>query len=302
MEKVFTTVDMEQEFHQIRVESHDQYKTAFRTCMGQYEFKVMPFGLRGAPGTFQAAMSHMFFPLIGTGVVAHLDDPLVYSPDVESRAKLLDRVLQTFEDNKMYPKISKYNFDSNAIEYLGYRVSSEDITPSQDNFKAIKVWPEELQNGTQAKQSLGTINYCRMFRGPAFADLAKPLVELTKKGVDFKWTDEHTHAVKTLKGKLVNYVTLQVPDPAKPYVLKSDASGYAVGAVREQEGRPLGFLSKKMSPAEMRYATCDQELLALIRALEKRRGLLLAEDVTAYTDYWVLQYLLKLKADKPIRG
>ena len=73
-----------------------------------------------------------------------------------------------------------------------------------------------------------------------------------------------------------------------------------MGAMLEQEGIPLGFLSKKMSPAEMRYATYDQELF--IRALEKWRRLLLTADVTAFTDHRALQYLLKLKADKPIRG
>ena len=126
--------------------------------------------------------------------------------------------------------------------------------------------------------------------GPAFADLARPVVELTKKGVDFKWTNEHTQAMKKLDDKLVNYVTLQVPDPTKPHVLKADASAYAVGALLEQEGRPVGFLSKKMSPAEMRCATCDQKLLALIRALEKWRRLLLTADVTAQTDHRALQW------------
>ena len=91
-----------------------------------------------------------------------------------------------------------------------------------------------------------------------------------------------------------------MPDPAKPYVLKSGISDYVVGAVLEQEGRPLGFLSKKVSPAEMGYATYDQELLAPIRALEKWRRLILTGDVTAFTYQRALQYLLKLKADKPI--
>ena len=104
--KIFTTVDMEQGFHQIRVAPEDQYKTAFRTCMGQYEYKVMPFGLRGAPGTFQAVMNNMFLPLIGKGVIVCLDDVLVYSPDVESHAKLLDQVLTILWENKMYPKLS----------------------------------------------------------------------------------------------------------------------------------------------------------------------------------------------------
>lgn len=300
--KVFTTIDMEQGFHQIRVDPKDQYKTAFRTCMGQYEFKVMPFGLRGAPGTFQAVMNHMFFDYLGKGVIAYLDDLLVYSPDVESHARLLDKVLSTLQENKMYPKIAKCNFGATAIEYLGYRVGAEGITPSRDKIKAIEIWPEKLENDTQVKQFLGTINYCRMFMGPAFAELARPLVELTKKDAAFNWTEEHTTAVKRLKEQLINYVTLQVPDPNKPYVLKTDASGYAVGAVLEQDNKPIGFLSKKMSPTELRYATYDQELLALIRALEKWRRLLLTADVTVYTDHRALQYLQQLKGDKPVRG
>ena len=111
---------------------------------------------------------------------------------------------------------------------MGYTVGSEGITPSRDKVEAIEVWPEVLQNDTQVKQFLGTINYCQMCMGPAFVDLARPLVELTRKGVDLKSTDEPTQAAKTLNDKLVNYLALQMPDPAKPYALKSLASGYAV--------------------------------------------------------------------------
>lgn len=74
--KVLATIDMEQGLHQIRVEPQDRCKTAFGTCMGQYGFKLIPFGLQGTPGTFQAMMNHMFFPLIGRGVIAYLDDLL----------------------------------------------------------------------------------------------------------------------------------------------------------------------------------------------------------------------------------
>ena len=93
-----------------------------------------------------------------------------------------------------------------------------------------------------------------------------------------------------------------MPDPAKQYALKSAAPGYAVGAVLEQEGRSLRFLRKKMSPAELRQATYDQELLALIRTLQKWRRFFWTADVTAFTDHRVLQYVLKFKTDKLIRG
>lgn len=300
--KVFTTIDMEQGFHQIRVDPKDQYKTAFRTCMGQYEFKVMPFGLRGAPGTFQAVMNHMFFRLLGRGVIAYLDDLLVYSPDVASHVRILDKVLKILRDHKMYPKVSKCNFGASSIEYLGYKVGADGVVPSPSKVQAVSIWPETLHNDSQVKQFLGTVNYCRMFMGTKFAEIARPLVELTKKGNEFKWTDEHTAAIRALKDKLINYVTLQIPDSSKPFVIKTDASGYAVGAVLEQEGKPLGFLSKKMTPAEQRYSTYDQELLAIIRALEKWRRLLLSADVTVYTDHRALQYLQQARGDKYVRG
>ena len=291
--KVFTVLDMEQGFHQIRVDPHDQYKTAFRTCMGQYEFKVMPFGLKGAPGTFQQVMNNMFFDYLGRGVIVYLDDVLVYSGDIASHTVLLGEVLAILAEHQMYPKISKCRFAMDSIDYLGYRVSAQGITPSPDKVEAVRVWPEVLDNDTQVKQFLGTINYCRMFMGAEFTDLAKPLIDLTKKGTEFKWKQEHTAAVRALKERLMNYTTLQIPDPRKPFVLRTDASGYAVGAVLEQEGHPVGYLSKAMSPAEQRYATYDQELLAVVKALTKWRSLLLVADVTVITDHRALQYLLK---------
>ena len=300
--KVFTTMDMEQGFHQIRMAEGDQFKTAFRTIMGQYEYKVMPFGLRGAPGTFQAVMNHMFFDYIGKGVMVYMDDLLVYSKDEESHAALLSEVLEILWKHKMYPKFSKCQFGARSIEYLGYNVSAEGIKPSKDKIMALEIWPEKLNNDTQVKQFLGTVNYCRMFMGPAFSDLARPLVELTKKSQSFEWTEEHTNSVRALKHQLINFTILQIPDPSKPYVLKTDASGYAVGGVLEQDEKPLGFLSRKMTSAEQRYPVYDQELLALISALQKWRTLLLQADVTAYTDHRALQYLLKIKGNKAARA
>ena len=95
---------------------------------------------------------------------------------------------------------------------------------------------------------------------PDFATVARPLVEHTRKGAPFQWTAEHTQAVRRLKQRLIDFTTLQVPDTTKPFELYSDASGYAVGAVLEQEGQPIGLLSQVLSPAQTRYSIYDQEL------------------------------------------
>ena len=298
----FTTMDMEQGFHQVRMAPEDRHKTAFRTFMGQFEWCVMPFGLKGAPGTFQSIMNSIFFDLLGKGVLVYMDDVLIYSPTFEEHINLLEKVLNRLMENKMYPKLSKCKFAVQTIEYLGYQVGADGIHPSPEKVSAIAVWPTELANDTQVRQFLGTVNYCRNFMGPEFAVLARPLQQLLKAGTEFVWTKEHSAAVQALKDRLINYTKLSLPDLSKPFIVRTDASGQAIGAVLEQDGKPIGFLSQKLSEAEIKYSTYEQELLAVIRALEKWRQLLITAETTVYTDHQALQYLTKLNADKPIRG
>ena len=270
--------------------------------MGQFEWCVMPFGLKGAPGTFQAIMNDMFFDLLGRGVLVYMDDMLVHTNTFERHMELLEIVFQRLLQHKMYPKFSKCKFVVQSIEYLGFRVGADGIHPRPDKVSAITAWPTVLTNDTQVRQFLGTVNYCRNFMGPEFAVMARPLLHLVKHGVAFEWTDEHTAAIKALKERLINYTRLSLPDLSKPFVLRTDASGYAIGAVLEQDGNPIGFLSKRMSETEMRYSTYDQELLAIIRALERWKHLLLLAETKVYTDHRALRYLNDLQSEKPMRA
>ncbi|CDJ67551.1 Gag-pol, related [Eimeria necatrix] len=110
--------------------------------------------------------------------------------------------------------------------------------------------------------------------GPDYADVARPLVDLTRKDVSFEWTELHTQAVRQLKQRLIDFTTLQVPDTTKPFELYTDASGYTIGAILEQDGKPIGFLSQVMNPTQQRYSIYDQELLELVMELDKWSHLL----------------------------
>ncbi|CDJ62559.1 hypothetical protein ENH_00020650 [Eimeria necatrix] len=172
---------------------------------------------------------------------------------------------------------------------------------AEDKIEAIRHWPEVLENETQVRQFLGAINCCCTFMGPDYADVARPLVDLTRKDVSFKWIELHTKAVQQLKQLLIDITTLKVPYTTKPFELYTNASGYAIGAVLEQEGKPIGFLSQVMNSTQQRYSIYGQEILALVTALDKWSHLLRIAKVTAYTDHQGLTHLQQLQASKPLR-
>ncbi|CDI75825.1 hypothetical protein EPH_0006340 [Eimeria praecox] len=283
----------------------DRWKTAFRSVLGPFEYKAMPFGLKGAPATFQASISAYLHPLLGHGVIAYLDDALVYSADLPTHVALLRKVLSIFLTNQFYPKFRKCLFARQELTYLGYTLSAERIKPTAGKIEAIRVWPEVLENEKQARQFLGTVTYCRMFVGPDYADIPLPLVTLTRKDTPFHWTDAHAQAVCQLKRRLIDCTTLQVSDTSKPFELYIDASGSAIGGVLEQGGQPVALLSQAMTPVQQKYSMYDQELLALVTALGKWSHLLSdgrVANVAAIIDHQALTHFRQLQTSKPLRG
>ncbi|CDI84502.1 hypothetical protein EAH_00053130 [Eimeria acervulina] len=300
--KYFSTLDLDARFHQIRMPKADRGKTAFRSVLGLFEHKVMPFALKGAPATFQASINTYLQPLLGHGVIAYLDNAFIYSVELPSHVALLRKVLSIFLTNQFYPKFRKCQFAHQELTYLGYTIGAEGIKSASEKIEANRVWPEVLENETQVRQFLGTVNYCRMLMGPDFADISRPHVTLTRKATPFHWTAAHTQAVRHLKQRLIDYTTRQVPDTSKPFELYADASGYAIGGVLEQAGLPIGFLSQAMTPVQQKYSIYDQDLLALATALDKWSHVLRVGKVTACTDHQALTHLRKLQTSKPLRG
>ncbi|CDI86681.1 OSJNBa0042D13.18 protein, related [Eimeria praecox] len=253
--KYFSTLALEAGFHQIRMTKEDRWRTAFRSVQGLLEYKVMPFGLKGAPATFQANINAYLQPLLEHGVIACLNNVLICSPTIDTRVSLLRHVLSTFLEHQFYPKFAKCKFAQQELTYLGYTIGAEGIKPSVDKVQAILLWPDVLANETQVRQFLSTVNYCRMFMGLAFADTARPLVELTRQGTPFFWGAPHTAAVRRLKKLLAEYTTLQIRDLTRPYTLYTDASGYAdltiscLQGARNQVADALSRHPKHMSPA-----------------------------------------------------
>ena len=281
--KYFSSLDLMAGYHQIRIDDSDVPKTAFRTPQGLFEFKVLSFGLTNAPATFQGVMNHIFSGLLNRCVIVYLDDILVFSKSAEEHQQHLREVFAVLRKHRLYAKRSKCSFCTSELHFLGYIVSQHGIAADPAKTTAVAAWPEPT-NVKQLRSFLGLANYYRKFVSN-FSRIAAPLNALTKKSVAFSWSAECREAFQVLKYTLSTAPVLALPDLSKPYEVITDASGFALGAVLQQDGRPIAFASRRMQPAERNYHPGEQELLAAIFALRQWRCYLEGADLVLVTDH-----------------
>jgi len=159
---VFTTLDLYSGYHQILMDEESIEVTSFTTKFGNYQFKVMPFGLTGAPATFQREMNRILFPLIGKCVFNFIDDILIYSKTEEEHLEHVRQVFDILNQHKLKVNIEKCTFMQPEVEVLGHKVSAEGLSPLDNKIKAIKEWkpPTTVH---ELRSFLGAIGYYRDF-------------------------------------------------------------------------------------------------------------------------------------------
>lgn len=293
---VFSKLDLASGYHQMRIEEASVPRTAFTCTVGHFEWLVMPFGLSGAPASFQRLMNSLLVDLLGRGVIVYLDDILVHASTQAEHDTLLREVFERLRRAKLHVKASKCDFSRSSLPYLGHIVGRDGVAADPALVKAVADWPVP-RTMKQLRGFLGTANFYRKFV-PRYSAVAAPLTDLTRGETLGPWTPSHQRAFDQIKELLTNAPVLANPDFSGrfPYVVTTDASAFAVGAVLEQQQpdgayRPLAYFSRKMSETETRYGAYDREALALVAALDEWRVYLEGVQFQLRTDHEALKYL-----------
>ena len=286
---VFSSLDLAQGYHQIRISEEDVPKTAFRVPFGHYQFKVLSFGLTNAPATFQGVMNKNFERYLGKFVLVYLDDILVFSKNQEEHLEHLRKVFDILRKNKLYAKLTKCHFAKEELEYLGHVVGKDGIKVDPRKIETVAKWarPKDV---SQLRSFLGLCNYFRRFI-QGYSTLVAPLTHLTRKDVKFTWTDQCEESFEGVKYALTHAPVLILPTFGERFEVICDASLVGIGAVLLQNGKPIAFESRKLTPAERNYTTGEQELTAVVHAMRTWRCYLEGSECVVITDHNPLTYL-----------
>src|SRR5437660_652752 len=276
---MFTKMDVRWGYNNVRSREGDELKCAFVTPLASYEPLVMFFGQCNAPATFQNMMNDVFVEFLYGFLIIYMDDCLVFTKRLTrgEHMQKVHQILQKMRENDLYLKIGKCEFAKPEMEFLGWIVDKNGLRMDPKKISAVTKW----QSPTRVKgirSFLGMANFYRPFI-PKFAEMARPLTELTKKDAVFKWGERQQTAFDMLKEEFVKEPTLTYADPSKPLRVEADASKFATRAtlcVKTDEGwKPSAYMTHKFSGAEINWTVYDKELYAIYAAFVKWRHWLL---------------------------
>ncbi|KAK3736228.1 hypothetical protein QZH41_007340 [Actinostola sp. cb2023] len=294
--KVFTTLDAKDGFYQISLDEQSSKLTTFWTPFGRYRYLRMPFGVNTAPEEFECKLQEKLADLPGIEVLR--DDMLVIGyGDTQEEAdrnhdENLKALLNRAREINLKFNIKKMNFRKTEVKFMGHVITKDGLKPDPEKITAIENMPKPTSK--QGLMSLlGFINYLDKFL-PKLAQVSQPLRDLTTKNARFVWSSQHDKAFDEVKLLVTSHPVLKYYDVNEEVTLQCDASEKGLGATLLQNGQPVAFASRTLSPTEQRYAQIEKECLAIVFGCTKfSQYITRRAKVTIESDHKPLQSIFK---------
>jgi RNase H-like domain found in reverse transcriptase/Reverse transcriptase (RNA-dependent DNA polymerase)/Integrase zinc binding domain len=299
----FTTLDLKSGFHQILMDEDSKKKTAFSTSQGHFEFNRMPFGLKNSPATFQRTINKVLHGITGKCCLVYLDDIIIMGNSLEKHLSNLELVFKRLAEFNLKIQLDKCEFLKKETEFLGHVVTKDGVKTNPEKIQKIINWPLP-KNDKEIKQFLGLAGYYRRFIKD-YAKITKPMTKYLRKETPIDFSDkEYRKSFQVLKEIISTDQILAYPDFSKPFILTTDASDVALGAVLSQIQdsleRPIAFASRTLNSTESRYSTYEKEALAIIWAIKKYKPYLFGNKFTLVTDHKPLTFIKSAEKNSKI--
>jgi len=293
--RFFSKVDLKNAFLQIPLTDSASRLTVVNTPFGLYKYNFLPFGLTCSPAIFQEQIDKIIEGIPNT--VAYQDDVLVFSSTERDHIKILHQLVDRLLKYNVRINTQKSTFLQGSIGYLGYTLTADGLSP--DPAKVAPLVNSPVPNSVEALKSfLGAIQYYSRFI-PHLSTTAAPLYNLLGEE-QFRWNESHSKARQQLLNVITAGPVLQCFDPKASSTLTVDSSSFGLGAVLEQGGKPVIFISRKLNVAESHYSQTQKEALAVVWAVKRLHKFLYGKPFAIVTDHKALTYIFN--PDKGING
>jgi len=297
--KVFTKMDLQWGYNNVRIKEGDEWKAAFSTPEVLFEPVVMFFGLTNSPATFQVMMNDLLRDLVVEEKVAvFIDDVMVVTETEEGHNKIVEEVLRRLEENDLFVKPEKCMWKIREVGFLGVIIGEDRVRIEKEKVQGVIEWPVP-RSIKDVQKFLGLANYYRRFVKD-FAKIAKLLHKMMRKENKWSWGERQQKAFEELKERFMTEPVLVTPDLDKEMRVEVNVSDFAMGGVlsmkcEDERWRPVAYISKSLNKAERNYEIHDKEILAIIQCLEAWRHFLegAKDRFEIWTDYKNLEYFMK---------
>ena len=284
--KIYTTMDLKAAFFQIQLRKEDCEKLTMILEQGSYFPTVLPFGLKNSGAYFQLLMNKVLGDLADKKIYYYLDDVVLGADSEKEMLEKMQIVFDRLIKANLTLEPAKMQIMKQEIQFLGYTISKEGISPSDKNCAKIQNY-QKPKTVKQIKSFLGATNYFRNLI-KEYALIAQPLIDLTKKGAKFNWTKECERSFEKLKQAIFSKPVMRQPDEAYPYHLITDGSPSGISAILSQvidgQSHVIAYFSRALKASEKRYAQFKVELLGIYAAMMHFKEYLYGKHFTLLSD------------------
>ena len=270
---IFSLVDANDGFLQVKLSEQSSYLTTFWTPCGKFRWLRMPFGISSSPDESQRRLQEALEGLEGISTVA--DDILIVGRGQTEAEAHIDHgrnfanLLRRARSQNLKLNKAKMGLHMHELKYIGHVLSPEGVKADPDKVKVsdIKNMPTPT-DGEQVRRLLGFTNYLAKFL-PNLSAISEPLRRLIQKDAEFEWGSSQQQAFEKIKEITTAERSLAYYDVHKPVVVQCDASTLGLGATPMQYGRPVAYASRSLTKCEQNYAPIELECLAIVLACRK---------------------------------